>query len=182
LLTDDTDHMGPVRLVRELWRGLPDDAGVSDSMRAECSRIRDTVQQLRGQLQPKPDDLYIEGSHKGSQPFVLWKNRHYAAHRRTYAPARLPSFSESDDHPAVPQDGPERERYLEALDRFCSVFPDAFFISERGRDYVQDSKKQQGERGRLLSAGFHSMMGYFRDDQPLYDLILDETGQQELDV
>jgi hypothetical protein len=33
----------------------------------------------------------------------------------------------------------------------------------------------------LLSAGFHSMTGYFRDDAPLSDLILDEQGQRELD-
>src|SRR5439155_22621155 len=35
--------------------------------------------------------------------------------------------------------------------------------------------------GRLLSAGFHSMTGYFRDDGPLYELILDRDGQRELD-
>src|SRR5262249_1877746 len=35
--------------------------------------------------------------------------------------------------------------------------------------------------GRLLSAGFHNMMGYFRDDGPLYELILDEAGQRALD-
>ena len=41
--------------------------------------------------------------------------------------------------------------------------------------------KQGGEKGRLLSAGFHSMMGYFRDDRPLYDLLLDESSQQQID-
>src|SRR6185436_18639007 len=35
--------------------------------------------------------------------------------------------------------------------------------------------------GRLLSAGLHSMTGYFRDDGPLYDLILDDAGRRELD-
>ena len=39
-----------------------------------------------------------------------------------------------------------------------------------------------GERGRLLSAGFHSMMGYFRDDAPLYGMILDDDGRAELDA
>ncbi len=68
-----------------------------------------------------------------------------------------------------------------AFAHFCSIFPDAFYISERGRDYVDDSQKQMGEKGRLLSAGFHSMMGYFRDDQPLYDLILEREQQVEID-
>jgi hypothetical protein len=34
---------------------------------------------------------------------------------------------------------------------------------------------------RLLSAGFHSQMGYFRDDRPLYELVLDAAGQREID-
>jgi len=33
----------------------------------------------------------------------------------------------------------------------------------------------------LLSAGFHNVMGYYRDDIPLQELILDEKGKQELD-
>ena len=37
------------------------------------------------------------------------------------------------------------------------------------------------DNGRYLSAGFHNVMGYFRDDQPLYELILDEEQQKELD-
>src|SRR5207302_6811386 len=32
-----------------------------------------------------------------------------------------------------------------------------------------------------LSAGFHSQMGYFRDDGPLYQLMLSEVEQRELD-
>ena len=34
---------------------------------------------------------------------------------------------------------------------------------------------------RLLSAGFHSQMGYFRDDRPLYELVLDADAQRQLD-
>ena len=44
-----------------------------------------------------------------------------------------------------------------------------------------DPKEEQNNAGRLLSAGFHSMTGYFRDDGPLYELMLDEAGQKELD-
>ena len=43
-----------------------------------------------------------------------------------------------------------------------------FIVSERGRNYFDKSK----DRGRYLSAGFHNLMGYIRDDQPLYELIL----------
>ena len=46
-------------------------------------------------------------------------------------------------------------------------------MQERGRNYFDTTK----DRGRYLDAGFHSLMGYFRDDRPLYELILDEKQQ-----
>jgi hypothetical protein len=72
----------------------------------------------------------------------------------------------------------QRERYEAAFARFAEVFPDAFYVSERGR-YFPDTTR---DTGRSLSAGFHNVMGYFRDDKPLYDLILDDKGQKELDA
>jgi hypothetical protein len=80
----------------------------------------------------------------------------------------------------VPDEAAERAHYEAAFARFADVFPDAFYITERARVYL-DAEKEQENAGRLLSAGLHSMTGYFRDDQPLYDLILDENGQRELD-
>src|SRR6185312_8076147 len=71
----------------------------------------------------------------------------------------------------------QRRRYEAAFARFASVFPDAFYITERGRYFPDDSE----DKGRLLSAGYHSVLGFFRDDTPLMDLILDEKDQKELD-
>jgi hypothetical protein len=71
----------------------------------------------------------------------------------------------------------QRPQYEAAFARFADLFPDAFFISERGRffpDLTQDT-------GRLLSAGFHNVMGYYRDDQPLRELILDPKQTAELE-
>jgi hypothetical protein len=68
-------------------------------------------------------------------------------------------------------------RLRAALDRFCSVFPDAFVVTERGPYYDPGSSP----KGRLLSAGFHLMHGYFRDDVPLCELILDDRARRELD-
>ena len=70
----------------------------------------------------------------------------------------------------------ERARYEAAFARFASVFPDTFYVSERGRYFPDDSD----DKGRLLSAGYHNVMGYYRDDTPLMELILDEKGQKEL--
>jgi hypothetical protein len=72
----------------------------------------------------------------------------------------------------------QRSRYEAAFARFSSVFPDAFYVRERGRFYPDESE----DKGRLLSAGFHNVMGYTRDDAPLSELILDEKGQQELEA
>jgi hypothetical protein len=50
-------------------------------------------------------------------------------------------------------------------------------VSERGRYFPDDSE----DKGRLLSAGYHNIMGYYRDDLPLIQLILDDNGKKELD-
>ena len=53
----------------------------------------------------------------------------------------------------------------------------SFYVSERGRYFPDDSE----DKGRLLSAGYHNIMGYYRDDLPLMQLILDDNGKRELD-
>ena len=71
----------------------------------------------------------------------------------------------------------QRARYQAAFARFASVFPDAFYVSERGRYFPDDSE----DKGRLLSAGYHNIVGYYRDDLPLIQLILDDNGKKQLD-
>jgi mono/diheme cytochrome c family protein len=93
-----------------------------------------------------------------------------------------PKKVERDANLFVPSDPKQRPRYEAAFRKFCSVFPDAFYVSERGRTYAdQQREKEKGRGGRLLNAGFHSMTGYFRDDGPLYELMLDEAQQRALD-
>lgn len=71
-----------------------------------------------------------------------------------------------------------RPRYETAFATFSAIFPDTFYVRERGRFYPDDSE----DKGRLLSAGFHNVMGYTRDDAPLSELLLDEKGRQELEA
>src|SRR5262249_61629535 len=82
--------------------------------------------------------------------------------------------------PPPPPAPAARERSEAPSRRFCAAFPDTFYVTERARVYL-DPAKEKKLAGRLLSAGFHSMTGYFRDDGPLYDLVLDAQGQRELD-
>ena len=51
----------------------------------------------------------------------------------------------------------QRARYEAAFAKFSSIFPDTFYVRERGRFYPDDTE----DKGRLLSAGFHNVMGYF---------------------
>jgi hypothetical protein len=175
LLNDGTDAVGPLARLQSLWQELPTPGeNNAAAVRGGCEQMRDDVVQLRQRLEFKFPDLQAAGIHKGSQTFVLWKNRQYASHRRRFNRDAVHVPSGADDERsaelAVPADPVERARHEVAFARFCDVFPDAFYIAERGRDYLGKSRDEQ-EKGRLLSAGFHSMMGYFRDDGPLYDLI-----------
>jgi len=179
------DH-GPLAHLQQLWRQLPDTGEQAEAARAACEHMRDYVLRIRRRLTPRFPDLQIEGSHKGSQPFVLWKNRQYAKSRRDLLPETLAAAvkQQAADPPdpglTLPDDPDDQQEFAAECTHFCSVFPDAFFVSERGRDYLGKPKAEQ-EKGRLLSAGFHSMMGYFRDDTPLYQLILSDAEQRELD-
>lgn len=157
-LTERTD-VGPLAEIQTEWRKLPADAQTPGEVRRECERLRDLVIKLRKDLDPKIEKLHVKGQSDGSQPLVLWWNRQLAAQRTRY----------SSDGKDVTLD--------EARTHFCRVFPNAFAISSRG--HYADAKL--GVDVRLLTAGFHLMQGYFRDDEPLYELVLDEAGKRELD-
>jgi mono/diheme cytochrome c family protein len=71
----------------------------------------------------------------------------------------------------------QRPQYEAAFAQFANLFPDAFYVSERGRFFPDDTQ----DKGRLLSAGFHNVMGYFRDDLALRELLLDDKQTKELE-
>ncbi len=175
---------GPLRVLQNKFSEIPADANTEDARR-QCESMRNYVREVRPKLAKTFQNLKIADVHKGSQSLVLWKNEQYAANRQDYDSDRLiPSSQElPKGTPAefvLPDDESKRKQFVESVRQFCSVFPDAFYISERGRDYLGVPKEKQ-EKGRLLSAGFHSMMGYFRDDAPLCELILDDEQRTELD-
>src|SRR3954471_24539045 len=141
-----------------------------------------------------------------SQPLLTWKYEQFNTRRRTFDPGALRNDTDPPEQPpkippyaglhaeaavrwaavmktaqladpdlAVPAG--QRVRYEESFSRFASVFPDAFYVSERGKFFPDNSS----DAGRLLSTGYHSVMGYWRDDTPLVELILDEKGKRDLD-
>lgn len=187
-LTAETDTVGPIAALQAMWRELPNgstDRREADAQ-AQCDRMDNFITTLREAVVPTVENMTAPEVHKGSQPFVLWKNRQFAAHRRQYSgmavPDRdfgLPPQSDAAAAMKAPSDNAKPD-FDSAMAKFCSLFPDAFYVSERARVYL-DQKTEKKLTGRFLSAGFHSQMGYFRDDQPLYDLMLNEAEQREID-
>ena len=209
-LREETDSIGPFNEISTLWKTL-DPTTPEKVAREVCQRISEAIHTIRKAIEPTVENLEGGSVHRGSQTYVLWKNRQYEMNRRLYDRDALmtqtqinerikssqatitKSAKETKQNGKEPQlfqqphaslvlpENPETHPAIHsAFARFASIFPDAFFISERGRDYVGKSRDQQ-EKGRLLSAGFHSMMGYYRDDAPLYDLILNEKERNEID-
>jgi Protein of unknown function (DUF1592)/Protein of unknown function (DUF1588)/Protein of unknown function (DUF1587)/Protein of unknown function (DUF1595)/Protein of unknown function (DUF1585) len=201
----DKDAIGPVAKLQAMWRALPA-TDQPDAVRAKCVEMRDFVVKIRQHTAMQYAAPIVRGLPAGSQPLLNWKLKEFAAHRRESDPNDL--LNDTDPTPVVPAipkypglhreaaprwaalsakaragdldlvvPAAERSRYEAAFSRFASVFPDAFYVQERGRYFPDDSE----DKGRLLSAGFHNTMGYFRDDTPLSELILDEKGQKELE-
>jgi len=201
-LNSPGEKIGPIAKLQSFWNALPAPAKTqTEAPRTACIAMRDWVSELRKKTAWHFDNLKVpNGFSTGGQCFVLWKDNEYASHRRSLSPTTL----QIDGVPAtkviggrrngnrgqqpktvtdpvnpdlfLPKDQSARAPYLASFNRFCNVFPDAFYIAERGRMFVDDP----GDKGRLLTAGLHNSMGYFRDDAPLMDLILDEKGRQEL--
>ncbi|WP_422923474.1 DUF1592 domain-containing protein [Singulisphaera sp. PoT] len=187
ILTNPTEPFGPIAALQVLWHDLPAPADKNeDAAKAGCIRMRDFVVNLRKRLVPEVKNLTANKIDEGTQPFVLWKNRQMAANRMRYAggalqipTAELGLQGEALKAMETPKGPEDAKRFEATFDRFCHDFPDAFLVSERARVYLNGEDKGNG--GRLLSAGFHSMTGYFRDDGPLSELMLDEEGRRELD-
>jgi hypothetical protein len=208
ILEETDNNVGPVAKLRGMWHALPaPNANEPDGLREKCVEMRDFVVRIRNHTAMQFSSPVVKGLTATSQPLMNWKLRAFAAHRRDFDRQAL--RDEGDPPPEVPNLGKypglgqeaavraaalaikarandtdlivptgQRAGYEAAFARLSSVFPDAFYIKERGRFYPDDSQ----DKGRLLSAGFHNVMGYFRDDTPLCELILDARQQKQLDT
>ena len=196
-----TEEVGPLVKLQAMWRALP--APPNDA-RAGCEEMRAYIAGVRKKVEPRFINITAGPIGTAWQPLLIWKNTQYATHRRKFDARQLqvegePLFNQKDvvepewDNAFGPgktilvENAPgdrdlfvpagERARYEAAWGRFCSVFPDMFYKESRGRNYFRTGK----DEGRYLSAGFHNVMGYFRDDHPLYELLLDKEQQAVLD-
>ncbi|MFO0939040.1 MAG: DUF1592 domain-containing protein [Gemmataceae bacterium] len=178
----------PLAAIRAEWNDFP--AATKSNLlegRKRSETLRDSVVNLRKLVTPVVSNLHAPGIAEGSQPVILWKNREQSANRMVYRGGALTIktdglFKTAAAQKAItaPGDPDGRQQYEAAFHTLCKIVPDAFLVSERARAHL-DPKQEKSNTGRLLNAGFHSMTGYYRDDEPLYQLVLEETGQKELD-
>jgi Protein of unknown function (DUF1592)/Protein of unknown function (DUF1588)/Protein of unknown function (DUF1587)/Protein of unknown function (DUF1595)/Protein of unknown function (DUF1585)/Planctomycete cytochrome C len=189
MLNAPGDDVGPIAALQARWRSLPmpADHREPNSLRSAAAWMRDLIVDLRPRVAMSFENLPARGIAPGSQSLVLWKDRQFAEHRTSYPGNALQldmsAYAQTDPLLLVPEPEEARARYEDAFARFCALFPDRFYVSERGRMFLTNAREiaSDAEGHRLLSAGFHSQMGYFRDDRPLYDLVLDSSRQRQLD-
>lgn len=188
-LQDNTLEYGPLREVQMRWSATLEPSLSEADVLEQCENIRRYIVGQRERLIPTVENLRAPGGiNGGSQPLVLWKNREIAQNRRR---CRTDGFNADPEKSVLPLElrekfdsleKPQQVKILNDYEKFCSIFPDLFYVYERGRAHIDPKEAAKEAKGRLLSAGFHSMMGYFRDDRPLYELILSEAEQKELDL
>ena len=209
ILEGKEDEVGPLAKLRGMWRDLPSPGDSQpEQLRAKCVEMHDFVVRIRKHTAMEFSAPKVSGLSPTSQPLMVWKLREFAANRRKFdknalrmegdpppeAPTNMPRYAglgqesavratalmlkaRADDTDLIVPNG-QRAAYEAAFARLSNVFPDVFYVRERGRFFPDDSQ----DKGRLLSAGFHNVMGYFRDDTPLMELILDEKGQKALNA
>jgi len=211
LLEQTKEDVGPTVKLQAMWRALPaPKADQPEIAKAGCVEMRDYVRKIRRHTEKLFNTPDLPGFNANFQPFVMWRNREIEAHRRDFDPAALrvegeppapellvtrgPTFGKGEEvtvkqaiadyikdrkeDPDLAVPAGQRARYEAAFARFSSTFPTRFYLRERGRFYPIDSY----DLGRLLGAGFHNVMGYYRDDSVLSDLILDDKGKKELNT
>ncbi|MGH9722170.1 MAG: DUF1592 domain-containing protein, partial [Bryobacteraceae bacterium] len=205
--TSEAAKVGPIAKLQDMWRALPaPDGNQPGLVRAKSVAMRDFVVRIRKHTAMEFAAPVVRGLSAYSPPLINWKFRQFNTHRRDFDRAALRNDTDAPPvaptiprYPGLGQESAvraaalmlknragdidlvvpaaERARYEASFARFAFVFPDGFYIRERGRFFPDDSQ----DKGRLLSAGYHNVMGYWRDDDPLQELILDEKGKKELD-
>jgi hypothetical protein len=127
-----------------------------------------------------PTALRVEGEPPPDKDMVVTRGPAFGAGEERALKAAIAEYiKERQEDPDLVVPAGQRTRYEAALQRFSSVFPDKFYLRERGRFYPVEVRT---DIGRYLSAGVHNMMGYFRDDTPLIEMIIDEQAKKEIDT
>ncbi len=203
----EKNEVGPIKKLQTMFNALPaPGADKAEPAREKFTAMRDWVVRIRKDTGMQYAAPVVKGLPGGSEALMDWKLQMFADHRRDSDPRalhndedgpvvaptlpRLPGLHQegaphwaavigvsraSDPDLIVP--AAKHAEYVDSFARFARVFPDGFYVSERGRYFPDDFT----DKGRLLSASYHNVMGYYRDDTALKELVLDEKAAKEID-
>jgi hypothetical protein len=202
----DKNAVGPVAKLETMWNALPQPgSGNGGELTVKTQAMENFVTRIRAHTAMQFAAPIVKGLPGQSEPLHNWRLQEYADNHtksdpadlradnvREAAPPRIPKYPplHEDASPRwaaisanarygdadLVYPAAQKAKYEKAFARFASVFPDTFYVTERGR-YWPD---QSTDNGRLLSAGYHNTGGYYRDDTALMQLILDKKGQDHL--
>ncbi len=202
----DKDAIGPVAKLQGMWNALPAPGGDLAAVQTQTAAMRDWLQKVRSDTAMNFAAPKVKGLPGQAQPLHNYRLEEYAQNHRNSDPQALradnvpaPKEQPVPRFPGLHADATahwlivlgnarigdadlvypagQKDRYQKSFARLASVFPDVFYVSERGRYWPDNSEDQ----GRLLSAGYHNTAGYYRDDTALQQLILDARGRKALD-
>ncbi len=206
ILNDKANAVGPVAKLQAMWNALPAPKSANDgALKTQTQAMRNFVVRIRTHTAMQFAAPIVKGLPGQSEPLHNWRLEEYANNHRKSDPADLRADNVAEEAPPeIPKYPPlhedasprwailsaharfgdqdlvypagQKAKYQKAFDRLAFVFPDTFYVSERGRYWPDDST----DNGRLLSAGYHNTGGYYRDDTALMQLILDKKGQDQL--
>jgi hypothetical protein len=202
----DKGAIGPVAKLQGMWNALPAPGGDVATVQIQTVAMRDWLQKLRSDTAMNFAAPKVKGLPGQAQPLHNYRLEEYAQNHRGSDPAALRADNEPAAKPQVAGRFPglhadatphwmivlgnarigdtdlvypagQKDKYQKAFARLANVFPDTFYVSERGRYWPDNSEDQ----GRFLSAGYHNTAGYYRDDTALQQLILDAKDKKALD-
>ena len=179
LLDDKSITVGPVAKLKASMDAIPAPTKAGETApKPRFKEVANWIRNLRRHIAYRHPNLNVPGEFTpGSYTNVLWKDHLYASTRRKFDTGRL--LIGSNDDAGIPQDDAARAPYIASFTKFASIFPDTFYIDERG---LMEYDAQYERSGRFLTGGTHNATSYFRDDAPLVELILDDAAKKTLDT
>ncbi len=178
-LQGDTPDMFLIQWVRQRWNALP---GPEDAVSpvAAMKALAADIHRLSRKLCPPETEAIVAGAGNGPVDHLA-RRRRTAGERDTFDPMALTNKrattekkkEKEDDKPTAELVAPfvdaattKAAGWEASATAFCKVFPNRFF-------YVDAT--------RGLSAGFHLIEGFFRDDRPLCKSVLADADVKGLD-
>ena len=106
-LEQTKEEVGPLVKLQAMWRELPAPNGKQpDVAREGCVRMADFVAKIRRHTEKLFTPPVVPGLNANFQPFVVWRDREIAAHRRDFDPAALRVEGEPPPPALVVTQGP----------------------------------------------------------------------------